>query len=99
MQRLTPCKISTFFKGASLGMSAICEINTTSLSSAHVSIIKGFAQYYASITFDISRFAASPDSLQSFGALIGTGGFNGQSGGTIPPTSVTVIVSLMQKKL
>jgi len=46
-----------------VGMSGICGINTTSLSSAHVtvSIIRGFAQYYASITFVISHFTASLD--------------------------------------
>jgi len=49
--------------GASVGMSNICGINTTLLSSAHVtvSIIRGFAQYYASITFVISHFTASLD--------------------------------------
>jgi len=52
-------------------MSAIRVINTTQLSSANVGIIGGFAQYYASVTFEISHFTASLDLLQGFGALTG----------------------------
>jgi len=71
--------------GTSVGMSGV-HIIETSLSAAHVSIIKSFTQYYALITFGINRFTASLDSLKGSAALTGTGGFNSLSGGAIRPS-------------
>ena len=72
----------------------------TSLSAAHVSIIRGFAQYCALITF-LNCFTASLDSLKGFAALTGTSGFNSQSGGAILQLSSVWMPShpLSQQKL